>query len=130
MTKVEIIKDWIENKGNKEELIEIVRQVNGYSGALEDYNFYYMDELDELFDGVSHSDLLDRMASDFDIKAEGFKEGVYGLESANSEDVAQEIKAASEEVADEIVEIINDNSYDMYLPQSLEDALEEADKDE
>lgn len=58
-----------------------------------------MDELDELFDGVSHSDLLDRMASDFDIKAEGFKEGVYGLESANSEDVAQEIKAASEEVA-------------------------------
>ena len=123
MTKYEIIKNWVENIADTDDLISIVRNVNCWNGSLEKYNFYYMDELDELFYGVKLTDFLNNLAPNFNTGHDGFIESYSGLESCNAIDVATDIRDNAEEVAEYIENAIDES--DIYLPTTLENELEE-----
>ena len=122
-TKQEIIKNWAENIADNDDLISIVRQVNSWNGSLEDYNFYDMDELDDLFCGVKPTDFLSKLASDFDHDDDGFRDTIYGIESCSMQDVVDEIKNNIEEVTEAITSAMEEEG--IWIPSSLEELLEE-----
>lgn len=113
--------DWIKNEATDVELIDLVNAINSWNGELEDYKFFYMDELDEIFYGVKPTELLSRLTDDFDKDEEGFKDTIYGLESCNTEDITDDIRCNAEEVAESTIN--NMDSID--LPESLKEYLEE-----
>lgn len=112
---------WITDEATDIELIDLVNAINSWNGELEDYRYYWMDDLDDLFYGLKHTELLSKLADDFSYKAEGFKETIYGLESCNTEDIADDIRCNAEEVAESTVNNIDN----IDLPESLEEYLEE-----
>ena len=116
----EKIVNWIENEASDEQILELVECVNCWNGALEDYRYYRMEDLDELFCGVKPLEFLDKLASDFDSSKELFKDTIYGLESCDMIDAVTEIK----ENIDEIVDTVVDNIDNLDLPFSLENYLD------
>lgn len=124
MTKYVVIKNWIENIASDKDLISIVRDVNGYNEELDEYNFYWMEELDELFGECSAIELLNKLAPNFDVNHDGFRDTIYGLESCAMQDVVDEIKDNIEEVAEAIAYTIDE--YDSWVPATLESELEKA----
>ena len=122
MTKYEIIKNWIENEASDEDLIQIVNEVNSYNGHLEEYCCYEVEMLNEFFCDTKPTDLLQKLASDFDINTDYIKFSIYGVESTTLEDMVDEIKNYAEDIAEEIEDVLDD----IYLPSELEEALEEA----
>lgn len=122
-TKFEVIKNWIENEANNRDLISVVMGVISLNGSLEEYNFYYMDELDDLFCDVSLSDFLDKLAPNFNHGDDGFRDTIYGIESCSMQDVVDEIKDNIEEVAEAIADTMEED--DIWIPSSLEELLEE-----
>lgn len=117
-----IIKNWIKNEATDDELIQIVSEVNSWDGSLEEYAFYDMDSLDEFFRGVKPTELLSKLADDFDINDEGYKDTMYGLESCSKDDIVEEIKNNAEEIAEQIVQAMEET--DLYLPDSLQEMME------
>ena len=126
-SKYEIIKNWIEDIADNDDLISIVRQVNSYDGSLEEYNCYDMSELDDLFYDCKVSEFLQKLTPNFDLNADAFQDKIYGLESVAISDVAEEIRNNSEEVAEAIENNIDNNN--IWIPSSLEEALEEAEEE-
>ena len=124
MEKQEIIKNWIMNIADDEDIISIINQVTSYTGNLSNFHYYFMEELDDLFCNVKHSDLLDMLAKDFDSTQELFYDGVYGLESCSMVDAIEEIKSYIDEISETIAETIEKYD-DMLIPLSLEEELEE-----
>lgn len=124
MTKYEIIKNWIENEASDDDLIQIVNEVNSYNGHLEEYCCYEVEMLNEFFCDTKPTDLLQKLASDFDINTDYIKFSIYGVESTTLEDMVDEIK----NYADDIAEAIEDVLDDIYLPSELEEALEKAEE--
>ena len=109
------MKEWIENEATDDELIDLVSEVHNYNGWLEEYVFYDMEELDELFCGVKPTELLSKLGDDFDVNDDGFFETMYGLESCSKCDAVTDIRNNAEEIA-EAVEEIKDK---IDLPESL-----------
>lgn len=113
---------WITDEATDVELLELVNSINSWCGELEDYRFFYMDELDDLFYGVKPTELLSKLADDFNKNDEGFRDTDNdGLESCNVEDVADDIRCNAEEVAESTV----NNMDNIDLPESLEEYLKE-----
>lgn len=52
------MKEWIENEATDDELLDLVSEVHNYNGKLEDYVFYDMEQLDDLFYGIKPTELL------------------------------------------------------------------------
>lgn len=124
MNKYEVIKNWIENEASNDDLIQIVNEVNSYNGHLEEYCCYEVEMLDEFFCNTKPTDLLQKLASDFDINTDYFKFTIYGVESTTLEDMVDEIKNYAEDIAEAIEDVLDD----IYLPSELEEALEEAEE--
>ena len=122
---MEIIKNWIENVADNDDILQVVSEINSWDGSLEDYRFYWMDDLNELFYGVKLTDFLSKLADDFDLRADGFKETIYGLESCDIEDVIDNIKNNIEEVAGKISENIDN----ICIPDSLQELLDEQEEE-
>lgn len=122
-TKFEVIKNWVENIADNDDLISIVRQVNGWNGSLEEYNFYDMDELDELFCDVKLTNFLSDLAPNFNYSDDGFRYTIYGIESCSMQDVVDEIKDNIEEVAEAIADAMEEDN--IWISSSLEELLEE-----
>ena len=122
-SKYEIIKNWIEDIADDSDIIQLVRQVNSWDGSLEEYNFYYMDELDELFCDVKLTDFLSKLAPNFYHGDDGFLDTVYGIESCSIHKVADDIKDNTDEVAEAIADAIEES--DIWIPSSLEEKLYE-----
>ena len=116
-----IIKEWLENEATDDDILQIVSEVNSQNGSLEEYVFYDMEELDELFYNVKPTDLLSKLADDFDVKDDGYKDTIWGLESCSKDDAVEEIKNNIDEVVEEIEDVIDE----IYLPESLQEMLEE-----
>ena len=116
------IYNWIKEEATDNELNELVTEINNYDGALEEYRFYWMDELDELFCGVKPTELLSKLGSDFDVNDEGFTT-IYGLESCSLEDAMDEVRNNIQEVVDAVMNAIETDN--IYLPDSLKEYLEE-----
>ena len=121
-SKYEIIKNWIEDIADDNDIIQLVRQVNSWDGSLEEYNFYYMDELDELFYGVKLTDFLSKLAPNFYHGDDGFLDTVYGIESCSIHKVADDIKDNIDEVAEAIADTMEES--DIWIPSSLEEKLD------
>lgn len=115
------IATWITDEATDNELLELVNSINSWNGDLESFRYFYMDELDDLFYGIKPTELLSKLADDFNKDAEGFKDTIYGLESCDVEDVADDIRCNAEEVAESTV----NNMDNIDLPESLEEYLEE-----
>ena len=115
------IATWITDEATDVELIDLVNAINSWNGELSDYKFFYMDELDDIFYGVKPTELLSRLADDFNKDAEGFRDTVFGLESCDVEDVADDIRCNAEEVAESTV----NNMDNIDLPESQKEYLEE-----
>ena len=122
-SKYEIIKNWIEDIADDSDIIQLVRQVNSWDGSLEEYNFYYMDELDELFCDVKLTDFLSKLAPNFYHGDDGFLDTVYGIESCSIHKVADDIKDNIDEVAEAIADAMEES--DIWIPSSLEEKLDE-----
>ncbi len=91
-----------------EELKEMVFEVNNWNGSLEDYNFYDMEELDELFYDMEPSELL-RMVQggNFNIYDDYFKGNVYGwLESFTGYHVDVQTKLGAKEIVERYFELV------------------------
>lgn len=114
---------WIMEEATDIELNELITEVNSYDGALDEYRFYYMDELNELFCGVKPTELLSKLQDDFDVRDEGFTSTIYGLESCSLEDAMDEVRNNIQEVVDGVISAIETNN--IYLPDSLKEYLEE-----
>jgi len=125
MTKYEIIKNWMMNEASDDDLIQIVNEVNSYNGNLEEYCCYGIEMLNEFYCDTKPTDLLQKLASDFDINTDYIKFTIYGVESTTLEDMVDEIK----NYADDIAEAIEDVLDDIYLPSELEEALEKAEEE-
>ena len=125
MTKYEVIKNWIENVASDDDLIQIVNEVNSYNGNLEEYCCYEVEMLNEFFCGTKPTDLLQKLASDFDINTDYIKFSMYGVESTTLEDMVDEIKNYAEDIAEAIEDVLDD----IYLPSELKEALEEAEEE-
>lgn len=123
MTKQETIKNWIENTADTNDLISVVSGVNSWDGSLEEYTFYWMEDLDELFGEMCLTEFLDKLSPNFNTGHEGFKYTIYGLESCDAIDVATDIRDNAEEIAEAIAKTMGE--YDIWLPSSLEELLEE-----
>lgn len=123
MTRQEVVKNWVENIASDDEILDTISAVNSYDGRLENFRYYRMEELNELFCDVKPLDLLDKLAKDFDSTQELFRDDVYGLESCSMVDAITEIKSNSDEIVDAIVETMEKDSAYMYIPDSLEELL-------
>lgn len=118
MEKQEIIKNWIMNIADNDDIISIINQVNSYTGNLSNFHYYFMEELDDLFCDVKP------LAKDFDSTQELFRDYVYGLKSCSMVDAIEEIKSCIDEISETIAETIEKYD-DMLIPLSLEEELEE-----
>ena len=114
---------WIMEEATDIEFNELITEVNNYDGALGEYRFYYMDELDELFYGVKPTELLSKLEDNFDVRDEGFTDTIYGLESCSLEDAMDEARNNVQEVVDAVMNAIETDN--IYLPDSLKEYLEE-----
>ena len=122
-SKYEIIKNWIEDIADDSDIIQLVRQVNSWDGSLEDYDFFYMDELDELYGEMKLTDFLSELAPDFNYSDDGFRATIYGIESCSIHDVADDIKDNIDEVVEAITNAMEED--DIWIPSSLEEKLDE-----
>ena len=122
-SKYEIIKNWIEDIADDSDIIQLVRQVNSWDGSLEDYYFFDMDELDELYGQMKLTDFLSKLAPDFNYSDDGFRETIYGIESCSIHDVADDIKDNIDEVVEAITNAMEED--DIWIPSSLEEKLYE-----
>ena len=122
-SKYEIIKNWIEDIADDSDIIQLVRQVNSWDGSLEDYEFFDMDELDELYGEMKLTDFLSELAPDFNYSDDGFRATIYGIESCSIHDVADDIKDNIDEVVEAITNAMEED--DIWIPSSLEEKLDE-----
>ena len=122
-SKYEIIKNWIEDIADDSDIIQLVRQVNSWDGSLEDYEFFDMDELDELYGEMKLTDFLSKLAPDFNYSDDGFRDTIYGIESCSIHDVADDIKDNIDEVVEAITNAMEED--DIWIPSSLEEKLDE-----
>lgn len=102
----ETIKNWIINEASDDELLQVVSEVNSWDDSLEEYRFYYMDELDEIYCGVKPTEVLEKLADDFNVNDDGFKETIYGLESCSQTDIVEDIRHNADEIAIAIANVL------------------------
>ena len=122
-SKYEIIKNWIEDIADDSDIIQLVRQVNSWDGSLEDYDFFDMYELDELYGEMKLTDFLSKLAPNFYHGDDGFLDTVYGIESCSIYEVADDIKDNIDEVVEAITNAMEED--DIWIPSSLEEKLYE-----
>lgn len=122
-TKQEIIKNWMENIADNEEVVDIVREVNLWDGSLQEYEFYYMDTLNEFFGDCRVTDFLEKLAPNFNVSSDGYRDTYHGLESCSIEEAVDDIKDNIDDIVEAIVDAMEET--DLYLPSELKELLEE-----
>lgn len=121
-TKFEVIKNWME-KASNEEIVNIVSEVNSWNGSLQEYEFYSMDTLNEFWGDCKVTDFLEKLAPNFNVSDDGYRDDYQGLESCSIEDAVSDIKDNIDDVVDAIVDAMEET--DLYLPSELKELLEE-----
>lgn len=91
-----------------EQLEEMVREVNGWDGSLEEFEYYAMEQINDLFHDVEPLEIL-RMAhfGDFDWNDDYFTGNVFGnLESISENDFHGELIDNSKEIVERYKELV------------------------
>lgn len=126
-TKFEVIKNWMENEASNEEVVNIVSEVNSWNGSLREYEFYSMDTLNEFWGDCKVTELLEKLAPNFNVSDDGYRDTYMGLESCSIEDAVSDIKDNIDDIVEAIVDAIEETN--LYLPSELEEELEEAEEE-
>ena len=90
---------------------DLVDELDSWNGFADGYKCYPMYEIDELFDGVSISDFLDKLCGDFCHRDEYFVDTIYGISS--TDDRADVYRAHTS--AEEIFDNLKDNYYQLNI---------------
>lgn len=91
-----------------EQLEEMVQEVNSWDGSLEDFEYYAMEQIDDLLHGVEPLELL-RMAhfGDFNWNDDYFTVNVYGnLDSIKEFEFEEELKDNQDEIIEHYNELV------------------------
>ena len=91
-----------------EQLEEMIREVNSWEGSLEDFEYYEMEEIDEVLHGVENLEIL-RMAhfGDFNWNDDYFTVNAYGnLESINEFEFEKVLKDNQNEIITHYNELV------------------------
>ena len=91
-----------------EQLREMVQEVNGWDGSLEDFMYYEMEQIDELLHGLEVLEIL-RMAhfGEFIWSDDYFQISAYGnLDSYRELDVAIQLEANQNEIVERYNELV------------------------
>ena len=105
-------------KDNVDVLRQMVSDVNGYSGALEDYTWYDNDEYfyEDFFN--SKDDVARAVyygGSDYNYTDDYVRFDAYGnLETASQWDIDDSMRDGAEEILDAFLELYADNNVDTY----------------
>ena len=125
-SRQEELREEIENwllANDDTELIDIVRELNGYNGSFEDLQYYNNNEefFNIYFEGKPMEVARAICYGEYNYCDDYVKFNAYGnLESANEYDIVNEIKDSLEEVIDELIE----NFMHIYIHSDLEELLE------
>lgn len=91
-----------------EQLQEMLQEVNSYDGSLDSYEYWDMEQLDDLFHEVKPTEIL-RMAhfGDFNWNDDFFTVNAYGnLESINSFEFEKLVEDIQEEIIEHYDELV------------------------
>lgn len=125
-----------ELKNNDELLVDVVNELDSWNGYADGFRAYGMEELDDLHHGISLSDFLSRVTSDFNLNDNYFYYSIYGLESCN--DIAELYRdnVWESDLLDEVIEHYYDIDIKWYsadfdeLINSIIEAEEEEEEEE
>lgn len=111
-----------------DELLSLCREINSYDGSLDQFSIYEMDEFDEVLEGYTPTEIVNRVRyGDFYSTDEYFRFNGYGnLESLTYADIEEELDSYLGEIADCIE---NGNYYNM-LPDSIKAIIDEDNEEE
>lgn len=93
-----------------EQLEEMVREVNGWDGSLEEFEYYEMEQINDLFHSAEPLEIL-RMAhfGDFDWNDDYFTVNDYGnLDSISENDFHGELIDNSKEIVERYNELVEE----------------------
>ena len=106
--------------------IELVREINNYDGSLDYLDVYYMEDLDELLDGLSPTEILNKMHfGNFNPTSYFFRfDGYMNLESLDLWEYEKEVCEYALDIAKRFIELYEENSVDTDIVEVL-DIIEE-----
>lgn len=105
------------NKYTVEQLQEMVREVNGWDGSLEEFGHREMEQINELFHSVEPLEIL-RMAhfGNFNWSDDYFTINAYGnLDSINEFEFEKEIKDGHDEIVERYNELVESGEIESIL---------------
>ena len=105
------------NKYTVEQLQEMVREVNGWDGSLEEFGYREMEQINELFHSVEPLEIL-RMAQfgEFNCNDDYFTINAYGnLESTSENDFHGELIDNSKEIVERYNELVESGDIENIL---------------
>lgn len=93
MTKKQAIKYYIEHMHDID-LIRLIAEINSYNGAYDEYQFFNMDEFNDVYAGVSPLEIVNAVVDtygDFDIVDDYFYYNCAGVLCSCDEDTAADL---------------------------------------
>ena len=105
------------NKYTVEQLAEMVQEVNSWDGSLEEFEYYEMEQINDLFHGVEPLEIL-RMAhfGEFNWSDDYFTINVYGnLESISEFEFEDMLKDNHDEIVERYNELLEDGAIEDIL---------------
>lgn len=94
-------------KTDDEIFCDMVNELDSWNGFADGFRCYYMDDLNELFYGVSLTDFLDKLGRNFNHNDTFFVDTIYGIESTNSMTDIYRDHVDEGELLDEIIDKYN-----------------------
>ena len=91
-------------KGNDDLFCTMVEELDSWDSFADGFRCYPMDELDDLHSGMTISEFLTKITSDFNPYDEYFYYSIYGLESTSDKADLYKSNTDYEEVLDKIIE--------------------------
>ena len=112
MSKIEKLRSLIVE--NNEIGMELVREVNFWDSSLDYLNVYYMDELDELLDGLTPTEILNKMHfGKFNPTSSFFRfDGYMNLESLDMWEYERDICEYALDIAERFTKLYKDFNVD------------------
>lgn len=113
---------------------DMVEELDSWNGFADGFRCYPMDEIDELFSGVSIGDFLDKLSGGFNHRQNYFIDTIYGLDSTDYKEEVYRDNTTSEEVLENVLcylsrIYINDSEF-RGLVEAIADYEEEEEEEE
>lgn len=121
------VHDYLETDVSPADLVSINNEYCQKINDMESY-IYYMEELDDFMIGMSPTEILEAVDSDFTTSDRFFKDGIYGMESTSSPEDWMDFDDIAQYVADWEVTLLDDGIKEI-LDSCDDDEEESEDED-